>query len=266
MAIITISRGTYGGGKQLAVLLGERLGYRTVSRELLYERARDVYGVTKAQLQEVTDRTPSMVDPKAKRRATWMLTCVQASLCELLAEDDVVYHGRAGHLFFTGISHVLRVRFIAPRPVRIKMAQERERITEFEASRKIDQVDAERLRWTRFFYGVDWGDPALYDIVLNLEDLTVEDAADTLACLARLPSFQATEESRRLLHNLCLTSKVKAHLGGDPELAGVDLEISADDGRVRVAGILAEKYLARITQIVEALPGVKKLEAVSPTS
>ena len=39
MAIITISRGTMSGGKKLAELLCQRLGYQCISREIIVEAA-----------------------------------------------------------------------------------------------------------------------------------------------------------------------------------------------------------------------------------
>jgi cytidylate kinase len=30
-------------------------------------------------------------------------------------------------------------------------------------------MDRDRRKWTQFLYGLDWGQPSLYDLVINLE-------------------------------------------------------------------------------------------------
>lgn len=260
MAIITIPRGTFAGGEKLAALLGERLKYRVVSREMLFERVRDSYGIMTHRLEELMEKAPALFDPAAKESGRRMLTAVQAALCELVGEDGAVYHGHLGHLFFPGVFHVLSVRLIAPRPVRVEMCMQREQLNELEASRKVDRVDAERARWSRFFYGVDWTDPSFYDMVFNLESATVEDAAACVAYTAQLPSFSMTDASRKRLLDLALASRVKARLMTDSATQDLDVHIEADGGRVRVSGLVSQGHLEQVVAVVRHLPGVDKVE------
>jgi len=39
MAVITISRGSFSGGKMLAECLAEKLGYRCIDRDVIVEKA-----------------------------------------------------------------------------------------------------------------------------------------------------------------------------------------------------------------------------------
>ena len=50
------------------------------------------------------------------------------------------------------------------------------------------QVDEGSTRWARNFYDADWTDPALYDMVLNLEWMSVDAAVD-LVVAATLMAF-----------------------------------------------------------------------------
>ncbi len=84
-----------------------------------------------------------------------------------------MYHGNAGHLLLKGGPHVLRVRIIAPMEFRLKMAQDRLKLSRAEALDYIARMDQDRRKWAQYLYGVDWGDPANYDIVLNLEHMTI---------------------------------------------------------------------------------------------
>jgi cytidylate kinase len=262
MAIITISRGSFAGGERLATLLGERLGYRVVSREQLYERARAEFGVSMDAFVELMERAPTLF-PRGARESRRLLTALQATLCELVRDDNAVYHGHSGHLFLPGIAHVLRVRLIAPRSKRMEMARRREGLTEHEASSKIDQVDAERARWTLFFYGVQWGDPGLYDVTLNLERMAPEDAADLVAAMTRLPLFRPTEGSLRQLRDVALASLVKTRLLFDPVMSVADVEVEAEGGKVRLIGLGEGRLASWATEQVRQIPGVVAVE-VSP--
>jgi cytidylate kinase len=261
MAIVTISRGTFAGGERVALLLGERLGYRVVSRELLYERVQAKYGVAIEQLAELMERAPNIFDRSA-RQGRRLLVALQAAFCELVSEDSAVYHGQSGHLFLPGVSHVVRVRLIAPRAKRIEMATQREGITEYQASLKIDQVDAERMRWSLFFYGLQWGDPAIYDLTLNLERLSVEDAAEAVARVAGLPTFATTEASRQRLQDLTLQSSIKAQLMAESSIGLGDLDVEVVAGQVRIVGGVGDRLLFDLVERVRRLPGVARVEAI----
>lgn len=55
------------------------------------------------------------------------------------------------------------VRIIAPLELRLNMAQDRLKYSRAEALEYITRMDQDRLRWKRYLYGVDWGDPSLYE-------------------------------------------------------------------------------------------------------
>jgi cytidylate kinase len=264
MAIVTISRGSFAGGERLAVLLGERLACRVVSREQLYERARTEYGVSMDAFVELMERAPTLF-PRGARESRRLLTALQATLCALVSDDNAVYHGHSGHLFLPGVAHVLRVRLIAPRAKRVEMACQREGLSWQAASTKIDQVDAERARWTLFFYGVQWGDPGLYDVTLNLERMSPADAADLVAGMARSPLFKATPESLRQLRDVALASLVKTRLLFDPVMSVADVEVEANAGQVRLVGLGEGRLATWATEQVRQIPGVVAVDIAPGT-
>ena len=206
MAIITISRGTFSGGQQLAECLGQALGYRVLSREVLAEAAVR-YGVSEADLAAAMRSGPKLRDRFLHDRRLY-LAFVQSALCEEAVNDRVVYHGHAGHLLLRGVRHVLRVRLIAPLEYRIKEVERRQGLSSEDAANYVARVDRDREKWTRFLYGVKWQDPALYDLVMNLECLDVGLACSAITTIATQPRFQADEASRKALEELRLLSNM----------------------------------------------------------
>ena len=98
----------------------------------------------------------------------------------------MVYHGNAGHLMLKGAPAVLRIRIIAPIEMRLAMVQERLKLTGNEALDYIQKMDEGRKKWTQYLYGVNWEDPALYDLVVNLEHMDIEEACEVINALIRV--------------------------------------------------------------------------------
>ena len=248
MAIITISRGTYSGGRTLAECLAQRLGYECVSREVILDAASQ-YGIPAEKLVAAMEKPPSLWQQLTGERVDY-LNYVRAALCERARNGNLVYHGHAGHLLLAGVSHVIRVRVIADMEYRIDAVMRRLNLTRSEAIAYIKKVDRERVQWTRFLYGVDWHDASLYDVVLNLKQMSIASACEIVVRMTALDDFRPTPESIRAMNGLALSSRVWAALARDPRTAAADVKVSAEDGTVTVSGT------TRSWSVVEAVPVV----------
>jgi len=258
MAIITISRGSFSGGKMLAECISATLEYRCIDRDVIVERASG-YGVTQEELRETLDKPPGFWD-RFKHRKYLYLTLIQAALTEEAREGKAVYHGNAGHLLLKGPCHVLRTRIIAPVEFRVAMVQDRLKYGRQEALDYIHRVDGDRKRWTQYLYGVDWGDPSLYDVVLSLECMDLREACDTIAKMTELECFQETPESQIAMDNLALASKVRAALVVNPKTAELEVEVMAHGGVITVKGkSTSNEQNTDIDEIVRKVPGVTDL-------
>lgn len=258
MSIITISRGSLSGGQALAERVAGRLGYRCVSGEALIEAATK-YGIPEPKLSEVFDKTPSFWERLTKSRRLYLIF-IQAAMCELAQQGKLVYHGQGGQQLLKGISHVMKVRLIAPAEYRIKAAMEREGLSREAAIQYIQQVDEERLRRMRYLFNVDWRDPALYDIVFNLEHMSLETAADVAIYMGQHPEYQPTSASEKRLNDLTLSCQIKASLAAHPLTSGVDVDVRADDGIVWITGLIDSSELEyEILRIAQTGPAVKEV-------
>jgi cytidylate kinase len=257
--IVTISRGSFSGGRVLAECLAEKLGYRVVSREILAAAAKR-YGVAEERLARALERAPGLWERLGRERQLY-ITYIQAALCELLQEDNVVYHGHAGHLLVRDVSHVLRVRLIAPMGYRIGAAMASLRCGREEAEAHVRRVDEERARWTRFLYEIDWDSPLLYDLVVNLEGMSVETACAVVGATAAQPEFQPTEASRKALRDLTLGCRVRAALARDEGTARLEVVVAADDGVVSLQGSLHDDETLTVQSVVERVSGVAAVSA-----
>lgn len=258
MSVITISRGTHSGGKTLAECLAVKLDYRCVDREAIVQRAA-ASGVPEEELHEALEKPPGFLERFGHRRYKY-LAIVQAALAEEVRRGRVIYHGLAGHLLLGGGRHILRTRIIAPVSYRVRMVCRTLHYNETQARAYIESMDDERRRWTAWLYGVDWGDPALYDVVLNLEHMTIETACHIISAAARRRCFEMTPACRRALEDLAVASRVRANLAMAPPTEGLELEVTAADGVVAIRGKLAStEQSVDVEQIAKAVPRVTAL-------
>ncbi len=260
MAIITISRGTFTGGEALAAVVADRLGYRCLSREAILETARS-YGVPIDKLRAAMDTPPTLWERLVGERTAY-LVYVRAALSSQALADNLVFHGYVGHFLLPGIPQVLSVRVIADPEFRLQAAMKQQPYGRVEARAHIEKVDRERQRWVRFLFGVDWEDPHLYDMVVNLSRMTLETACDTVIRLAEHPEFRSTDSSRQALQDLALGSHVAALLAQDPRTNEAKLDVVASGGLLTITGMAwSPAVLDAVPEVARKVDGVMDVRA-----
>jgi cytidylate kinase len=259
MSVITISRGSFSGGKILAECLSRRLGYRCIDRDVIVQRAAE-FGASESELKDALEKPPSFLE-RFKHKRYRYLTLFQAALAEEVRTGRAIYHGLAGHLLLKGGHPILRIRIIAPLAVRIQMLQERLGYTRSRALSHIQEVDEDRRKWTRFLYGVDWGDAALYDVVLNLEHVSIEEACRFIASIVVDRCFEFTPECQQRMDDLAVGSRVRAALVLDPATSDLEVEVVAHNGAVSVRGeVAAIAQVEEVRRVAAGTPGVTSLD------
>ena len=248
MPIVTISRGTFSGGKLLAEELARKLGCECIESEVLNDAARTL-GVPVSRLKAAMVKAPATLRGFAREREMY-LACITAALGERAASGNLVYHGHAAHLLLPGVTHVLRVRVMADVDFRIKAAMTRMNLTWAQAKKYVRSVDVDRARWVDFLYGINWTDPSYYDVVVNLEHVSASNAAAAACAMAELPEFKPTPASTQHLLDILLAARARVRLGVDPRTAGADVVVKAHQG------ILSVTYLPQQVQVAPLIPAV----------
>jgi len=279
MAIITISRGCCSYGKAIAEAIADKLNYECISQEVLFEASQSFH-VPESKLFESLHDAPGLMERLTHVRQRF-IDGIQAALLQHVVKGNVVYHGFAGQMLLGDTAHVLKVRVIADLEQRVRLLMKREQISQQEAVRMIEHEDHERAEWYRTFYRIDMNDPRLYDLVLHIDRLTIDDACDIVCRTAASQSFATTPESTAALADLALKSHVKVALEG---ICKADVDCRAGVVRLRVRGqklittgvatphvqhqvqdqIRADVY-DNIIKIVSDIPGVKDIDCTIDT-
>jgi len=225
MSIITISRGSYSRGKEVAEKLAQALGYQCISRDILLE-ASERYNIPEIRLVRAIHDAPSILERFTYSKETYV-AYIRAALLRHAQKDNLVYHGLAGHFLLKKIPHVLKVRIIADLEYRVKEEMKRENISAEEARQILLKDDEERHKWSKNLYGIDTWDPSLYDLVINIKCITVASAVDTIKCAMKNPCFQTTPEGQKLVDEMSLAAGIEAALIQD--IPSIQVEVKGTE-------------------------------------
>ena len=261
MAIITISRGAFTRGKEVAEKTSQKLGYACISREVLIDASKD-FNVPEIKLIHAIENAPSFFDCFSYGREKY-IAYIRAALLKQLKQDKIVYHGFTYQFFVKDLPQVLKVRIISETENRIKIVMARDKIPRKKAILLVKKIDEERKKWGLKLYGIDPEDPSLYDLVLNINNVTVKDAVSTICQIARLKQFQTTHESKKSLEDLALAAEVETFLINVKPNA----EVCVEDGFVslKTASLPGQEsdLVKKIGDIMKMIPAVKGIKVVT---
>lgn len=210
MSIITITRGSYSRGKEVAERLAEKLGYACISRDILLE-ASEEFNIPEIKLIRAIHDAPKVLE-RFFGGSERYVKYYRSALLLHARKDNIVYHGLAGHFFLKDIPHVLKIRINADMTMRVKEEMRRENISAEEALYVLKKDDEERRKWSIQVYGMDPWDSRLYDMVINISTLTLEDAVDIIYGVLQKPTFRTTPESQKLVDDLAHSAKNQTDL------------------------------------------------------
>ena len=258
MSIITISKGSYTRGTEVAETLAKRLGYDCISRDILLQ-ASEEFNIPEIQLVRAIHDAPSVLERFTHGKERYV-KYIRKALLQHVQKDNVIYHGLAGHYFLQNIPHVFKIRIIADMEARVREEVKRENISEEKALFILKKDDDERRKWGLQLYGIDTWDNRLYDMVLHIKTITVEDASDMIYQMLQSAVFQTTPASQKILDDLLLSATVEAALVKVAPL----IKVSADAGVVHIGNVDApvtvkHNVLAEIKCLAEKVEGVKKV-------
>jgi cytidylate kinase len=258
MPIITIYRGAFTAGEEIAKGVAQALGYRCVSREVLIEASRSC-GISEAKLNEVLEKDPHWWERWLQNMRPYRIA-LQAAMCEVAQGGKIVYHGHIGHELLPGIRHVLKVLLAAPLEFRIKQVQLQQGLDEAKARRYIDHVDEARTRRLVALFGTDWRDITRYDLALKVAQVGIEGVTRVIVEAARLERYQPTAASRQNFENLAIASQVQAALVMSHSFRNLGIKVKVEKGEVHISGVFAHAVPEEeIVLLVKRIPGVTKV-------
>ncbi len=181
---------------------------------------------------------------------------------DLADKGNIVLRGWGATCLLRPVRHVLRVRVTRPFRQRVAWLMEHlgtddESFAEAEV-RRSDNAHASRMHDQ---FGVTWGDPLLYDLVLNTDRVSVESCVEQIRHLASRPEFQETAESRAMLADLALNARIRAALKDHESTRDININIESKNGKAVLSGIVINAHeSAEAARVASTVAGIVSVD------
>jgi len=255
MAIITISRQIGSLGDEIAKAAAEKLEYEHIKKSQIGE-VLSKHGFSASDVEKYDEKKPSLLQNLSMQKNIFE-HLIRVAVYELAAKKNVVIVGRGAQVILKDIPGTLHVRVIAPYAARISKLMEKLRYDEKNAQRIIRQSDRDSSGYISTYFGANWDDSDLYDLVINTRTMTLNTGVEMITRAVGTDEFKKSPEVFEKLRDLALTQKVKAVLLEVSGLEGANLDVQK--GIVNLSGSArsfavkeeCEKAISNITGITE---------------
>ncbi len=257
MPIVLISSSPHGWGGELARNLAQKTGWPTYSRDQVVEKAHET-GIKLSRLETSIIKAP-VISEKLAREKNLYLALVTKILCETATDGNLIYSGRAGHLLLPGVPGFLRVGLGSTFEMRIERAMKQLNLPQEKAREYLEKLDEDIKKWIHYVHQEAPPSPLSYDLFLNLQHMSFQNASSILYETAVLQDFQLTVENCNKMDDKCLAAKATIHLAKQPETSGMNLNVRANDGAVTVTYMPRQEISAEsISQALDGLSGCRE--------
>ena len=123
------------------------------------------------------DKGPHLPTWEIQLGDTLYLSGLEYVITELARNQPVVIQGRGSQYILEDYPGSLHILTVAPLEVRLKRVMEELQLDQESARKEISRIDDSRREFIKSYFGADQEDPMHYDIVINTEHLTFEEAA-----------------------------------------------------------------------------------------
>jgi len=213
--VVCISRTLAAGGETVGRLACERLGFRYLDEEIVGKAAEkagvDISRIVQAEhkqslldyvfdamgrgtpmpakseyvLSHSVGRQPYADIHIANSAREEYRTLIREVITEVAAQGNAVIVAHAASMALAGNPEVLRVLITASLPTRVQRVLEGHLLNEDDATKAINDSDRERADYLYRFYQVREELPTHYDLVVNTDHITLQQAVDMIVHLAR---------------------------------------------------------------------------------
>ena len=206
-SVVCISRVTGSGGEDVGRLVAVKLNVRYLDDEIIAQAAAKG-GVSPADVADAEQRKSLLSRVLSELGSghaaeAWAVTGIAPPVSgdesspallqslivdvvhEVAGQGDIVIAAHGASFALGGRSDVLRVHVAASPETRARRLAESGELTSKAAQKQIRESDASRADYLRRFYGIESEVPTHYDLVVNTDTMSYEDAAQLVAVAAR---------------------------------------------------------------------------------
>lgn len=261
MPVIAMTQEMGSLAKDVAHSLADTLGLDVMEHEVA-EHLSAQMSMSKSAIRRVREGKAGLLERISVDERSLAVYTAQEVL-GLADKGNIVLRGWGATCLLRPVSHVVSVRITRSLKNRVEWVANNLETDDLEFAeseiRRSDEAHAARMHQQ---FGVTWGDPLLYDLVINTDRVSVESAVAQIQSLVGRPEFQETPASRARLANMTLEAQVRAALKDNPATSELRILIEANDGLIKLGGIvLRGEERADAERVVSEVAGVNGVDS-----
>jgi len=260
MPIITIFSGGFCQESPVIDEVVARTDYRQITDDEIVAEASRRSAMAESKIMRAFSSKTSVFN-KFTLEKERSLAYIKLAVANLITTDNALITCFSGQLIPAAVSHTLRVCLIAPQKYRTAAAAEQQGMSEKDAAKFVQRREEDCSFWIDSLFGSrDPWDPALYDIVIPIDKMPVQEAAALIADYAGKDILQQTAESKQALEDFRLAAETEAALVQQ----GHTVEVSAKNGALTLTinkhVLMLNRLQEELKSIAEPIAGVKSVE------
>ncbi len=259
MYFITISEMMGTNGQKIARKVAEETGYRFYGEEELMRNAAEKGFLN--DFKKLDEKGPALFEKFFSERPKISLDRLQSVILEVAKDGDAVFFGRGSQLLLRSFDCALHVLVAGSMEKRTERVMEQNKVGKELAEKMIQRSDHDRKSFLRFAFDEDWLNPHLYDLIINMDKLSVDSAAKMVIDAAKSDQIKACGiDSVSSLGKLALQRKVES-VFLEKGLMRPHVFFNVDDPEtVRIYGFVdSSEEKEEIGSVVKKISGVKKV-------
>jgi cytidylate kinase len=260
MPVIAMTQEMGSLAKDVAVQLAQSLKLDVMRNEVV-EHVAEKMDMHKSAIRRLREGKAGFMERLTTDKTSLALYSAE-QVFELANRGNVVLRGWGATCLLRPVPHVPCIRITRSFKKRVEwvMANLETDDAEFaeDEIRRSDEAHASRMHHQ---FGVTWGDPLLYDLVLNTDRLSVENCVEQIRHLASRPEFQETDASRAVLADMTLEARIRSALKDNDATHGTHITIASRNGHVALHGIVVSaEERAATERVAESVTGVTSVD------
>ena len=201
---ISVSTELGSRGEEVGRHAANILGWQVFDKEVLTaiathadRRERLLSSYDEHPVSTLRDLVAHLLVPGHTTRPAYELELIRV-IVAVGRQGRAVLMGRGANWVLDG-RYGLRVRFVAPKDVRVARVAEVLEMDRAEAARVVEKDDVSKRGWIHQVYRREIADPLGYDLVLNTAELDVESAAATMVAALRTKTEMARQPAEEVV-------------------------------------------------------------------
>ena len=260
MSLITVTTSIGCGAMSVSQKVAADLKIELYDDDRLQQEALRM-GYSSEDLKGFDEKAPGLFDRLLRRRPEIYNELMAAVIYEVAHRDEGIIIGHGATYFLKDFSCALHLRMHTSAQFRIRRLVDQLKINPDTALNMIENRDNELKAFLDFLFQIDWNDFSLYDLVINVDKLGIDAAAEMIVNLAKMESIQQCSlTALESMEKLSLLKKVEAAVMKD-NINPQELQIDVPEpGVVRLTGLINPmRTVAGVTEVIKSVAGVKKV-------